>query len=150
MAVIERRAHVPYSADQMLALVNDIDTYPEFLHWCQSARIDRTEGSTVDAAMDIGIAGISRTIRTRNTTMCNETGDDARIEIEMLEGPLKALRGFWQFVGHAPVGCDIVLRLEYEVARSPFGLILRGLFDEIANSQLNAFIARARIVYGDR
>lgn len=150
MAVIERSAHVPYSADQMLALVNDVDAYPEFLHWCQSARVDRTNGSTVEASMEIGIAGISKTIRTRNTTIASENGGDARIQIEMLEGPMKTLRGFWQFAGPAQAGCDIVLRLEYEVARSPFGLLLRGLFDEIANSQLNAFVARARVVYGDR
>jgi ribosome-associated toxin RatA of RatAB toxin-antitoxin module len=150
MAVIERSAHVPYSADQMLALVNDIDAYPKFLHWCQRARIESAEGSTVDAAMDIGVAGISRTIRTRNTTTVDESRGAARIQIEMLEGPLKALQGLWQFDNQAPAGCDIVLHLEYEVAPSPFGLILRGLFNEIANSQLNAFVARAGAVYGDR
>lgn len=147
MAVIERSAKVSYSADQMLALVNDIDAYPDFLHWCRGARIDQVQGSTVDAAMDIGIAGISKTIRTRNSTTVDASGGGSQIQIEMLEGPLKTLRGFWRFVDRDPMGCEIELRLEYEVPGSPFGLILRGLFDEIANSQLNAFIARARVVY---
>jgi len=150
MAVIERSAQVPYSADQMLKLVNDIDAYPQFLHWCQGALIERAEESTVDAALDIGIAGISKTIRTRNTTTVDKADGSARIQIEMIEGPLKSLRGFWRFSSHAQSGCDIVLRLEYEVPRSPFGFILRGLFDEIANSQLNAFVARAGVVYGER
>lgn len=147
MAVIERSATVPYRADQMLALVNDIDAYPEFLHWCQGARIERSDGATVDAALDIGIAGISKTIRTRNSTEVDEAGGQARVQIEMIEGPLKSLGGFWLFANQPQSGCDIVLRLEYEIQRSPFGSILNRLFDEIANSQLNAFIARARKVY---
>lgn len=149
MAVIERSAEVPYSADQMLALVNDIDAYPQFLNWCQGARIDAVEGSTVDASLQVGIAGISKTLRTRNTTTVDSNSGIARIHIEMLAGPLKTLRGLWQFTDRGQTTCSIVLRLEYEVARSPFGLIIRGLFDEIANSQLNAFVARARVVYGN-
>jgi ribosome-associated toxin RatA of RatAB toxin-antitoxin module len=150
MAVIERSACVAFSANQMLALVNDIDAYPEFLHWCRGARVERRQGSAVDAAMDIGIAGISRTMRTRNTTTIHKAGGSAHIQIDMLDGPLKSLHGHWRLADREPTGCDVVLRLEYEVPRSPFGLIIRGLFDEIANSQLNAFIARADVVYGER
>ncbi|MCW4628723.1 MULTISPECIES: type II toxin-antitoxin system RatA family toxin [Marinomonas] len=34
MSHIERFAHVNYSCEQMFALVNDIDGYPEFLPGC--------------------------------------------------------------------------------------------------------------------
>jgi ribosome-associated toxin RatA of RatAB toxin-antitoxin module len=150
MAVIERNARVPYSTDQMLALVNDIDAYPEFLHWCRGARIERATGSRVEAALDIGIGGISKTMRTRNTTSVADAGAPITIQIEMLEGPLKKLHGSWKFEPQPGAGCEITLRLEYEVQRSPLGLILRSLFDEIANSQLKAFVSRARGVYGER
>lgn len=148
MAVIQRSARVPFSAEQMLALVNDIDAYPDFLHWCHAARIERAAGDTVDAALEIGISGIYKTIRTRNTTVAADgSGQPARIRIEMLEGPLKSLQGAWTFVDLGGEGCDIELELEYEVHLSPLGFILRSLFDEIANSQLNAFIRRARVIY---
>ena len=150
MPVIERNARVPYSANQMLALVNDIDSYPEFLHWCHGARIDKQTGDEVEAALEIGISGIYKTIRTRNTTKRVESGEPVTVRIEMIEGPLKALRGSWAFLGLPQQGCDIELRLEYEIHSSPFGLILRNLFDEIANSQLNAFVKRARAVYGEQ
>lgn len=145
MAVIERNAHVSYSAEQMLALVNDIDSYPEFLHWCHGARIESSEANTVSAALEIGIAGIYKTFRTRNTT--SGSPGASRIDIEMIEGPLKKLHGAWHFTDDAE-GSDIKLRLEYEVQFSPFGAMLKTLFDEIANSQLNAFIRRAGAVYG--
>lgn len=150
MAVIQRSARVPYSADQMLVLVNDIDAYPEFLHWCHAARIERSTGDTVDAALEIGISGIYKTIRTRNTTGVSDDPERAAtIGIEMLEGPLKSLRGAWTFAALPSGGCNVELHLEYEVHLSPLGLILRSLFDEIANSQLNAFVRRAGVVYGE-
>lgn len=152
MPVIQRSARVPYSAEQMLALVNDIDAYPDFLHWCHAARIERVEGDTVEAALEIGIRGIYKTIRTRNTTTAGsdaaDAADGAEIRIEMLEGPLKSLRGVWKFVDLGSDGCEVELDLEYEVHLSPLGFILRALFDEIANSQLNAFVRRAGVVYG--
>ena len=148
MPVIQRSARVPYSADRMLALVNDVEAYPEFLHWCRSARIEREEGGTVDASLDIGVSGIHRMMRTRNTTEPVSPGKPARIRIRLLEGPLQRLEGAWTFHARGPDGCDIDLRLEYETHRTPFGLLLKTLFDEIANSQLKAFVRRAAAIYG--
>ena len=149
MATIERKARVPYSVEQMVALVNDIDAYPEFLHWCHAARIETTDGDTVVAALEIGVSGIYKTIRTRNTTQTANEHGQSTIAIEMVEGPLKSLRGVWSFDSGLQGDCDVTLRLDYEVHLSPFGIILRTLFDEIANSQLNAFIKRAGAVYGE-
>jgi ribosome-associated toxin RatA of RatAB toxin-antitoxin module len=150
MALIQRTARVPYSALQMLTLVNDIEAYPEFLRWCRGARIEKDTGPVVEAALDIGVGGVHKTMRTRNTTTVSDPGSPARIRIEMLDGPLKRMNGGWTFNDREPEGCDIELVLDYEVQRTPFGFVLRTLFDEIANSQLSAFIRRARAVYGAR
>jgi len=149
MAVIQRRARVAYSPSEMLQLVNDIESYPEFLHWCHAARIEKRSGAAVEAALDIGIGGIYRTMRTRNTTDPGGDGRPAAIHIEMLSGPVQELRGTWTFAEREPGGCDIELRLEYQMHRGPFGRLLRTLFDEIANSQLNAFIRRADRLFRD-
>lgn len=151
MAAIRRKARVPYTALQMLTLVNDIEAYPEFLHWCHAARIEKSTGAVVEAALEIGIKGIHKTMRTRNTTDApdsEESDSPATIRIEMIDGPLRRLHGLWRFTDVPEHGCDIDLSLEYEIHRTPFGLLLRALFDEIANSQLNAFIRRADSVYG--
>lgn len=148
MAVIERSASVPYQPIQMLTLVNDIEAYPEFLRWCQGARIESSFGDTVEAALDIGIRGIFRTMRTRNITTIADDDGSSMVRIEMIEGPLKKLAGEWTFSDRAQDGCDVVLTLEYEVHFSPLGVMLGAIFDEIANSQLNAFVRRAEAVYG--
>ena len=33
------KRHVPYSADEMFALIADVGRYPEFLPWCAAARV---------------------------------------------------------------------------------------------------------------
>ena len=148
MAIIERHAQVPYTALQMLTLVNDVESYPEFLYWCHAARIESSAGQIVEASLEIGVSGIHKTMRTRNTSTVAQSGAPARIDIEMLDGPLKRLHGAWTFTDLVPSGCDVELRLEYEIHLTPFGMLLRALFDEIANSQLNAFVRRASAIYG--
>lgn len=148
MAVIRRSARVPYSALQMLTLVNDIEAYPEFLHWCHASRIEKQEGHIVEAALDIGISGIYKTIRTENTTEASDGGEASTIRIELIEGPFRQLHGSWTFRDVDDGACEIDLCLEYEVHRTPIGMILHALFEEIANSQLQAFTRRAEVVYG--
>jgi ribosome-associated toxin RatA of RatAB toxin-antitoxin module len=150
VAAIKRSVGVPYGAEQMLRLVNDIGSYPEFLHWCRAARVENSSGAVVEAALDIGLGGIFKTMRTRNETSTADEGRTAKIRIEMLDGPLKRLAGEWNFTDHADGGCEVELELDYEVHRTPFGMLLRTVFDEIASSQLNAFIRRAAALYGGR
>ena len=47
MPTVQRNARVSYSAKQMFDLVNDIEKYPEFLHWCTGARIDSRKSNTI-------------------------------------------------------------------------------------------------------
>jgi ribosome-associated toxin RatA of RatAB toxin-antitoxin module len=150
VATIRRNKHVPYSAGEMLALVNDIESYPKFLHWCHAARREKTSGAVVEAALDIGIGGIHKTMRTRNLTTLADGDRRANIRIEMMDGPLKRLIGDWNFTDLADGGSDVELTLDYEVHRTPFGVLLRAVFDEIASSQLNAFVRRADALYGKR
>ena len=98
----------------------------------------------------IGIGGIHKTMRTRNRTTVAEGGGAAIIRIEMLDGPLKHLVGDWKFSDSAGGGSEVELILDYEVHRTPFGMLLRTVFEEIASSQLNAFIRRAHALRGPR
>lgn len=128
----------------MFDLVNDIESYPEFLHWCRGARVDVRQGSTVEATLDIGVLGFQQSFRTRNTLLRPE-----RIGIELVSGPFRRLRGEWRFAAAAGSGTDISLSLLFEVTLSPFGAVFSRVFEELAGSQMNAFTDRARKRYGD-
>ena len=93
MPTVQRSSRVIYSAEQMFDLVNDIEKYPEFLHWCRGARVDVRQGNTIEATLDIGVLGFQRSFRTRNTLRRPD-----RISIELVSGPFRRLRGEWKFV----------------------------------------------------
>ena len=140
---VQRSARVPYTAEQMFDLVNDIDSYPRFLHWCAGARVDLRQGNTIEATLDIGLQGFRRSFRTRNTLRRPES-----IQLELVTGPFRRLRGEWRFVGAADAGCDVSLSLQFEVAASPFGVVFSKVFEELAGAQMDAFVSRAAKVYG--
>ena len=143
MPTVQRNAHVPYTAQQMFDLVNDIEKYPEFLHWCSGARVDVRQGGTVEATLDIAVLGFQRSFRTRNTLRSPE-----RIHIELVSGPFRRLRGEWRFGDVAAGGSDVSLSLAFEVTVSPFGVLFSKVFEELAGAQMQAFTERAAAVYG--
>ncbi len=142
MPTVQRHAQVPYSAEQMFDLVNDIERYPEFLHWCRAACVDTRQGNTLEATLEIGMLGFQQGFRTRNTLQRPE-----RIGIELVSGPFRRLRGEWRFAAAAS-GTEVSLSLLFEVTVSPFGALFSKIFEELAGAQMSAFTARAAKVYG--
>lgn len=143
MPRVQRSARVPYTAEQMFDLVNDIESYSRFLHWCSGARVDVRQGNTVEATLDIGVLGFRQSFRTRNTLL-----RPTRIQIELVSGPFRRLRGEWKFADLPEGGSDVSLALQFEVTVSPFGVLFSKVFEELAGAQMNAFTERAAAVYG--
>jgi ribosome-associated toxin RatA of RatAB toxin-antitoxin module len=143
LPTVKRSARVPYTTEQMFDLVNDVEAYPKFLHWCRGARIESRQGTTVEATLDIGMLGFHQSFRTRNTLQRPE-----RIGIDLVSGPFRRLRGEWRFVAAQDQGTDISLLLTFEVTLSPFGTIFAKVFEELAASQMAAFVDRAKKIYG--
>jgi ribosome-associated toxin RatA of RatAB toxin-antitoxin module len=127
----------------MFDLVNDVESYPKFLHWCRGARIDARHGNSVEATLDIGVLGFHQSFRTRNSLARPE-----RIGIDLVSGPFRRLRGEWRFVPAEASGTEVSLTLAFEVASTPFGFVFAKVFEELAASQMAAFIERAKQVYG--
>jgi ribosome-associated toxin RatA of RatAB toxin-antitoxin module len=144
LPTVKRSAHVPYTPQQMFDLVNDVEQYPKFLHWCRGARVNLKQGNTVEATLDIGVLGFRQSFRTRNTLTPPE-----RIGIDLVSGPFRRLRGEWRFVPTPDGGSDIALTLTFEVTLSPFGLVFAKIFEELAASQMTAFSERAKTLYAD-
>ena len=143
MPTVKRSARVPYTTEQMFDLVNDIEQYPKFLHWCRGARIGLKQGNTVEATLDIGVLGFHQSFRTRNTLERPH-----RIGIDLVSGPFRRLRGEWRFVAAPDGGSDISLTLAFEVTLSPFGAVFAKVFEELAAAQMTAFTERAGKIYG--
>jgi len=143
MAIINRSALVRYSARQMYALVDDIDAYAEFLPWCKSSTVLSRDEDEVRATLELSRAGIHKTFST-----CNRLQPGKMIEMRLLEGPFKHLEGFWRFERLGDEACKVSLDLEFEFSNKILEVTLGPVFNQIANSLVDAFCERAVVSYG--
>jgi ribosome-associated toxin RatA of RatAB toxin-antitoxin module len=140
---VRQQARVPFSADQMFDLVNDVESYPRFLPWCQKATIRFANENRVEATLEVGVRGATHRFTTRNSLERPN-----RIGLELIEGPFRKLSGEWRFDAPADQGCVVSLNLDFEASSVPLRLIFEILFEELIRSQVQAFVDRAESVYG--
>ncbi len=143
MTEVRKSALVPYSVDQMYSLVADFERYPEFLPWCGAAELLRREGELVEARLAIDYHGLHKDFTTRNRLIAGE-----RIEMELLEGPFRSLQGVWLFQPLGEAGSRVSMEMDFEFASRLLTMTVGPIFNRIAGSLVDAFIERARNVYG--
>lgn len=142
MPVIHRTAVVPYTPSQMFQLVNDIKNYPSFLPWCKASKILSQNEDEIRASLLLARGGLEKSF-----TTCNRLQKDKMIEIKLLDGPFRHLQGFWQFE-QLEQGCHVMLNLEFEFAGKLLSLAFGPVFNQAANSLVDAFSAQAHKLYG--
>lgn len=145
MTTINRNALVPYSAQEMYRLVDDIPAYAEFLPWCKSAQEVNRNEDEVTARLDLAYSGMEKSFTTRN-----RVHKDKIIEMRLVEGPFKHLEGFWRFDSLGEQACKVSLDLEFEFSNRLVGMAMGPVFSQIANTLVDAFSKRAEQVYGKR
>jgi len=145
MANVNRSALVPYSAEEMFLLVNDIPAYSDFLPWCKASKVLSEEGDVVRGSLCLSKGGIEKSF-----TTCNRIQKNKMIEMRLEEGPFHHLEGFWRFDALAEDACKVSLDLEFEFSSKLLGLTFGPVFNQIANTLVDAFCVRAADVYGKR
>ena len=144
MTTISKNALVRYTAAEMYALVNDIESYPQFLPWCRSARLLSRQPDEVRATLELARGGIQKSFTTLNRLQPNKM-----IEIRLVDGPFRRLNGFWRFDDLAEQASKVSLDMDFEFAPL-LDMVLGPVFHPIANSLVDAFHKRAVDVYGKR
>jgi ribosome-associated toxin RatA of RatAB toxin-antitoxin module len=139
-----------YSAAQMFDLVTDVPRYPQFLPWCDSARVLESTPSAALAEVNISFGGIRQSFSTQNTHVVEPTGQRS-VQMKLVKGPFSQLHGVWIF---SPVGtaeqnaCKVELQLHYGFDNAALAALVGPVFDKIASSMVDAFVKRAQAVYG--
>jgi len=142
MTNISRSALVPFGADQMFFLVNDIPSYPQFLPWCKSAQILSAHEDEMNANIEMAKAGLHKSFTTANRLQKNKM-----IEMRLIEGPFKHLEGFWRFEKLSHSACKISLDIEFEFTNTVLRMTLGPAFGQICNTLVEAFVKRAQEIY---
>jgi len=139
---ISKSALVPFSPQQMYELVNNINDYPQFLNWCEGASILNESDDQITASVQINKGGLKKTFTTVNTLKPFQL-----IEMQLLEGPFEKLSGEWRFEPLGENAAKVFLDLEFTFKSKLLDMSLSPIFTKIANSQLDAFVARAKKIY---
>jgi ribosome-associated toxin RatA of RatAB toxin-antitoxin module len=143
MTVVQKSALVKFSAEQMFDLVNDIEAYPEFLPWCSGSRIIKREDDIVEAEVMISKGGFKKSFSTRNKI------DSGRsMTLSLLNGPFSSLEGRWEFLPLREDASKISLDLEFEMSGKLASMAFGAVFNQICNTMVSSFTARAKAVYG--
>jgi ribosome-associated toxin RatA of RatAB toxin-antitoxin module len=140
-----RSSIVECSAQQVYTLVEDIESYPQFLRWCVAAHVrERSPGRTV-ATIEVGMQGIRQSFTTENS---NAPGQG--IEMRLLEGPFRRFSAHWKFAALGSAATRVEFAIAYEFANRMIANMLDPLFGHIAGSMVDAFTRRAEALHGKR
>lgn len=143
MTRIDRSALVMFSAQQMYDLVNDIESYPQFMHGCQNAKVLSRSDSEVVGELTLGKAGIQHSFTTRNTLKPGE-----EMTMHLVEGPFKKFGASWRFQPLGENACKVTLEMDFDVAGGLVGYALEKLFNHSANTLVDSVVSRAKQIYG--
>ena len=126
----------------MFELVNNIDDYSQFLNWCDSSSILNQSDDQITASVEINKGGIKQAFSTLNTLTPYKS-----ISMELVDGPFEELSGEWRFEPLGENAAKIHLNLQFKFKSMLIDMALSPVFKNIANSQLDSFIARAKYIY---
>jgi len=146
MSRIQRSALVHYSPREMYDLVNDVESYPDFLPWCRATTLISSSDTEMEASIEMAMGVLNKTFTTHNRMRPGE-----RIELALVDGPFRKLQGYWQFDKlKVDKACKVSLDLEFEFDSAMMSIAAKPVFTQIANSLVDAFVRRAVDVYGER
>lgn len=139
-----------YSPREMYDLVTAIDTYPQFLPWCDSAVVLDTHADGVTARLGLVYMGVRHAFTTRNLHVAPES-----VTVQLVDGPFSTLAGTWLFKplgrpGSEEAACKIEFDLRYAFASPALEKVVSPVFDRVADTFVDSFVRRAEDVYGAR
>ena len=143
MKQVSRSALLPFSAAQMFAVVNDVAAYQEYLPWCSKSEVLHEAPGEMDARLTISRAGISQSFTTHN-----ESNPPHKLDLHLVEGPFSTLEGRWSFTQLGSDGCKVEMNLRFDFNQAVLNLAFGRVFQQVADSMVDAFCDRAHTLYG--
>lgn len=134
-----------YSTKEMFDLVNDVEAYPQFLPNCSDSKIVSQHNNNMTASLEISKAGIKKWFTTENTFI-----DEQTVQLRLVDGPFKTLKGRWHFQALDKKACKVEFKLEFEFSSKLIELAFGKIFNDVAKNMVSAFTQRAKDVYGAR
>ena len=139
---------LPYTADQMFALVADVAKYPEFIPWTTAARVRSVqpegEAEVMMADMVVGFKMFREKFLSRVTLW----PEARKIDTEYVDGPFKHMISNWEFEDIEDGGCAVRFKVDFEFRNRLLQGAAGMFFHEAMTRIVRAFETRAAALYG--
>ncbi|WP_447762637.1 type II toxin-antitoxin system RatA family toxin [Sphingopyxis panaciterrae] len=134
---------LPYSAEQMFALVSDIARYPDFLPWVIALRIRSESEEEAVADMIVGFKGL------RESFSCRvHKRRPSDVSVSYIDGPMRNLSNEWHFEPVEGGGCRVDFMVDFSFRSRVFETLAGQMFDKALRKMIAAFETRADELYG--
>ena len=135
--------HLPYTPEQLFALVADVGRYDEFLPWVVAVRIRSSSETETVADLVVGFNAFkerftSRVVKQRPNRIC----------VDYVEGPLKYLHNEWKFDPAPDGGTNLGFSVDFAFKSRLFETLAGAMFDRALRRMTTAFEQRAAALYG--
>ncbi len=149
MKTFDTVRHVRHSADDMFALVADVERYPGFVPLCADLKIrqrrDLGDGRT-ELLADMTVA--YKLLRETFTSRVTLDPGNQKILVEYVDGPFRSLENRWTFTPEGEDRCAVGFYLAYAFQSRLFERLAGAVFDRAFGSFAEAFERQADKVYG--
>jgi len=139
MREVKRSALVNKPPAELFGLINDIESYPQFLPWCTHARVLSRSAEEIVATIGVRQGALHGEFTTRNTLE-----SDRSIHLHLVSGPFRTLEGEWRLTPIESQGCRVELTMRFAFSNRLTAMLFERLFAETIGSLVDAFVARAR------
>jgi coenzyme Q-binding protein COQ10 len=127
----------------MFDLVADVGRYGEFLPWVTMVRVRSNSDTEMLADVIVGFKGLRESFTSRVTKVRPLT-----LRVDYVDGPLKFLNNDWAFRDAKGGGCEVDFTVDFAFKSRIFEVLAGQVFDRALRKMIDAFIARAEVVYG--
>lgn len=138
--------HVPFTPAQMMALVSDLNSYPDFVPNCSDMQVERDRGdsgSVYFARMSVRLGPVSQAYTSRVSV------DNAacRIAAKAVDGPFSHLDSSWQFDADGD-GTKVRFDIDFGFSNPLIAAAAGPVFSAKQAEIVDAFMAEAERRYG--
>ena len=134
---------LPYTPEQLFAMVADIERYDEFLPWVVAVRIRSSSADETVADLVVGFNAFKERFTSKVTLRRPD-----RIIVDYVDGPLKYLHNEWRFTPAANGLTELCFAVDFAFKSRLFEALAGQMFDRALRRMTSAFEQRAAALYG--
>ncbi len=134
------------SKKNLIDMVLDIESYPDFVPWCIEGRINKKKESDnfieINADLKVGKKFINEVY----SSLVLYSKKEDRITVTNIEGPLKYLKNDWKFK-EVNKNTQLEFSIDFELKNSFLNLIIKNSFNFGLNKIADSFENRAKTLF---